>query len=75
MIQKEELNIYIISASAFQFLAKEPKVKIFTFSINTINHAVKKYTDNDIKISLKKNLQLSYLANYLLIIIFTPMFF
>ena len=43
----------MIGVSVFQFLAKQPEVKIFTLSINAINHAVKKYLDRDIEIALK----------------------
>lgn len=46
-------DIYMIGASAFQFLAKRPEVEIFTLSINAINHAVKKHSDSDIEIALK----------------------
>lgn len=47
-------NIYMIGASAFQFLARRPGAEIFTLSINAINHAVQKHTDSDIKIALKR---------------------
>lgn len=47
-------NIYIIDASAFQILARQPGIKIFTLSINAINYAVKKHTDSDIEIALKE---------------------
>ncbi len=44
----------MIGASAFQFLAKQPEIKTFTLSINAIDHAVKKHSDLNIEITLKR---------------------
>ena len=43
----------MIGASTFQFLAKQPDIKISILSINAINHAIKKHSDSDIQIALK----------------------
>lgn len=45
-------DIHMTGAGAFQFLAKRPRVEIFTLSINAINHDVKKHPENDIQIAL-----------------------
>lgn len=49
----------MIGASAFQFLTNWPEIEIFTPSINTINHGVKKHLDSDIKIALKRKTSVS----------------
>ena len=41
----------MIGAGAFQFLAKRPRVEIFTLSINAINQNIKKHSDSDIQIA------------------------
>lgn len=54
-------DIHMIRASAFQFLAKQPKVKIFTLNINAINHAIKKHLDRNIEIALKRKSSINLL--------------